>query len=81
MPSTPIASVDGLRYQACSSLDSASASLAMPWTRPCSSSMGLGCVNSETPTETTASATKAAIAPQNAAACGDPRLMMSQLSP
>ena len=31
--------------------------------------------------ETTASATKAAIAPQNAAACADPRLMMSQLLP
>ena len=81
MPSTPMASVDGLRYQAFSSAESASASLAMPWTRPCSSSMGLGVVNIETMTETTASATNAAIAPQNAAAYGDPRLMRSQLSP
>ena len=76
-----IASVDGLRYQTFSSSDSSSGSLAMPWTSPCSSSIGFGVVNIETITVTTASATKAAIAPQNAAACADPRAKTSQLLP
>ena len=81
MPSTPIASVDGLRYQACSSSESVLGFVGHAVDEALQLLDRLGLREQRDDDLTTASATKAAIAPQNAAAWADPRLMMSQLSP
>src|SRR3954463_15999048 len=73
--SAPMPSSQGDRYQASSpsSMRSGTASLrGRPQTRPRSSSSDFGCVTSETPTVTTASATNATIAPPKLAPGSDP---------
>ena len=63
----------GERYQPSSAAVRVSSSLAMPWTRPCSSSTGRGSVTRVTATDTTASRAKAMIAAQNASARSEPK--------
>src|SRR5262249_33919444 len=73
--SAPVPSNQGARYQASSpTAKSSTTSVRLtPQTRPRSSCSGFGCVTSETPTVTTASATNATSAPAKFALCAEPK--------